>query len=89
MLQMRQEEFCSALFRVVPVAGTGKTVGAPTFWGFFMCLFHCSINIYIPPKPEILVYNVNHVLIVTRRGFRQVLIFAEHGTRPTNNRPTH
>lgn len=80
MLQMRQREFCSALFRVVPVAGTGKTVGTPTFSGFFVCLFHCSIYIYKLPKPENKVYNVYFEDMSVGRVARQVLIFAEHGT---------
>jgi hypothetical protein len=66
-------ELCSALFRVVPVAGTGKTVGTPTFWGFFVCLFHCSIYIPPLPKPEELVYNVNYDGFVNQSGLRQVV----------------
>jgi hypothetical protein len=62
-------KLCSALFRVVPVAGTGKTVGTPTFWGFFMCLFHCSTYIPPLPKPEIALYNVNHVGFVKFGSF--------------------
>jgi len=57
-------KLCSALFRVVPVAGTGKTVGTPTFWGFFMCLFRCSTYIPPLPKPEIALYNVNQSCFV-------------------------
>jgi hypothetical protein len=79
-------KLCSALFRVVPVAGTGKTVGTPTFWGFFMCLFRCSTYIPPLPKPEVALYNVNHVRFVTRSGSRQVLILLEQPEQPTNNR---
>lgn len=79
-------ELCSALFRVVPVAGTGKTVGTSTFWGFFVCLFRCSTYIPPLPKPEGLVYKVNHDGFVNQRGLRQVVILLEQPEQPTNYR---
>ena len=53
------------LFRLFQQCSTsrnrGKSLIYISFLVFFICMFHCSINIYRRTEPKNTLYNVNHL----------------------------